>query len=174
MICISEVKKYCKNYTEIENYDEAVKSDKPWACHHRLELMETGAVVDASKQDLIDWGTYYDRPADELIFMEKGEHTRLHNKGNTYCKGRVYSEETKRKISAAHKGLKHSEEAKRKMSAAHKGKPLSEEQKLKLSIVHLGKPKSEEAKRKMSETKSKMGWKIDPSTGKRVWYRKEI
>ena len=70
----------------------------------------------------------------------------MHNKPHT--------EETKRKISLAHKGVSkgpHSEEARRKMSLAHKGVPSpkkgiprSEETKRKLSLAHKGIPMSEE------------------------------
>ena len=68
-----ERKEYYKNYNRnkyqmfayvlpeekemIENYYEAQKDDfNGWEIHHRLELRSTGAVVDSSKQDLIDWG----------------------------------------------------------------------------------------------------------------------
>jgi len=55
--------------------------------------------------------------------------------------GKHHSEETKRKMSEAHKGKKHSEETKRKMSEAKMGRiPWNK-----------GKSPSEEAKRKMSE-----------------------
>lgn len=88
------------------------------------------------------------------------------------------SEETKRKISVANKGRKLSEETKRKMSAAkkectsnHKGKKHSEETKQKMSDVHKGKTRTEETKQKISESMSKWGWKIDPQTGKRIYYK---
>ena len=75
--------------------------------------------------------------------------------GGLYCEKRL-SEETRRKISEAHKGKyseaqrlaamarrgkghPHTEEAKRKISAAHKGRKLSEEQKRYLSEINKGK-----------------------------------
>ena len=67
------------------------------------------------------------------------------------------SEETKRKMSEAQKGKKHSEETKRKMSEARKGKkrpPMTEEQKEKISKARKGKkmpPRTEETRRKISE-----------------------
>lgn len=63
----------------IENYYEAQKDDfNGWEIHHRMELRATGAVVDSSKQELINWGLYYNRPANELIFLKKEEHVKLH------------------------------------------------------------------------------------------------
>lgn len=87
----------------------------------------------------------------------------------------LHSEETKQKISEAHKGMKlskatkqkmsnshrgvkrtpHSEQTKRKISEAHKGVrrgPHSEESKRKISEAKFGKHRSEETKRKISET----------------------
>ena len=54
---------------------------------------------------------------------------------------------------APQRGLKRSEESKKKMSEAHKGKHHSEETKRKLSEAHKGKKKSEEHKRKLSESR---------------------
>ena len=117
----------CEDISKIENYEEAVNDiTQIWDCHHKMELVKTGAVVDSTRQDLIDWGIYYNRPADELIFLRKDEHRRLHKKGKK-C-----SEEYRRNMSEAHKGkrlsevkkgYKHSEDSKRKMSETLKGKP---------------------------------------------------
>lgn len=107
MISLKRVKRYCKDYTKIENFDRAIAdTTQSWECHHRMELMKTGAVVDSSKQDLIDWGIYYNRPADELIFLMSNEHRALHMKGKQYSKGKCLSEEHKAKIAAALKGRK--------------------------------------------------------------------
>ena len=118
MIYENNVKRYCcEDISKIENYEEAVNDiTNTWECHHKMELIETGAVVNSTKQDLIDWGIYYNRPADELIFMTKIDHRRLH------LKGKGLSEEAKRKLSESNKGKKYSDETKRKMSEAHKGK----------------------------------------------------
>jgi hypothetical protein len=77
----------------------------------------------------------------------------LRNKtyGGDGISGYVFSEETKKKLSEAHKGKTHSEESKRKMSEVNKGKTLSEEHKRKISEAKKGKTFSEESKRKMSE-----------------------
>jgi len=75
-------------------------------------------------------------------------------------KGRTFSEETRRKLSIAHKsnwiagknlgrkGQKHSEESKRRMSVAQKGRIFSEETKRKMSDARQN--ISEETRKKMS------------------------
>lgn len=119
-----KVKKYCEDYTKIENYDEALSSPLRYDLHHRHEISEN-----KSASDLIDENLYYHRPPEELIFLEHGEHMRLHNLNS--------SEETRQKISEALKGEKSymygkpshwkgkhpSEETRKKMSDAKKGKP---------------------------------------------------
>ena len=81
--------------------------------------------------------------------------------------GKMFSEETRRKIGESRKGKHHSEESKIKISESNKGrtppnkgKPMSEEQKKKLSEAKKGKiawnkgiPMSEEQKKKLSEVK---------------------
>lgn len=71
------------------------------------------------------------------------------NKGKTG----IYSEETRKKLSEAHKGKHPSEETIRKRSMALKGKKRSDEVKRKISEANKGKKRSEELKRKMSEAR---------------------
>ena len=116
---IKFLEKYCKDYKNIENYAEAVKSPLIYDIHHRLEISDNKSLKDLKEENL-----YYDRPPEELIFLEHGEHIQLHNKG------KFVSTDTRKKISAARKGKpspwlgKHpSEETRKKMSEANKGKP---------------------------------------------------
>ena len=140
------LKKLCKDFAEIENYELAEKDDfRGWVVHHRLELVKTGGVVDATMQDLIDWGIYYNRPADELIFLTRAEHVSLHHTGLAKPK----SDEVRAKMSAAQMGR----------TSPRKGKKLSEETKKKISEAQKGKTSnrkgvklSEETKAKISET----------------------
>lgn len=70
-------------------------------------------------------------------------------------KGKILSEEHKRKLSESHKGIKYPN---RKISEEHKGKkrgPMSEETKRKIRESLKGKSLSEETKRKISEAHKK-------------------
>lgn len=82
--------------------------------------------------------------------------------GGEGAKGRVHSEESKRRMSEAAKGRTFSEETRRKMSESRKRQPISEETRKKLSEAQKarspesydflrGKPLSDETKRKLSE-----------------------
>ena len=80
-------------------------------------------------------------------------------KGHKINVGKKMSEETKRKLSIAHKGFKHTKETRKKISNSNKGKnhPLyatkrSEEIKIKISLGNKGKIVSEETRRKISKS----------------------
>lgn len=151
----------CEDISKIENYNKAI-TDKIqiWHCHHKLETYNSDGerrLVDLSREELIALGVYYNRPANELIFLTKSEHHSLHNKGK---KCGSFTEEHKRKMSEAHKGKKLSEEQKRRLSEINKGNQytkgkhwkLSEEVKKRISDANKGKHHSEEWKRKISES----------------------
>ena len=80
-----------------------------------------------------------------LVYLTKSEHSKLHNKGKTL------SEETKQRLSIAHKRENLSEETRRKMSDSQKGKKLSEETRRKMSDSRKRENLSEETRRKLSE-----------------------
>lgn len=78
--CISE------EVEQIENY-ELAKADnfKGWDIHHRLETHNSDGekrLVNLSRDELKSLDMYYNRPASELIFLTKSEHTKLHRKKN--------------------------------------------------------------------------------------------
>ena len=157
-----EFEKYCKDYENIENYQKAKKDDfKGWHCHHRLETHNSDGerrLVDISYKELKALGMYYNRPAEELIFLTESEH-------NAYNKGKSKSAETRRKMSEARKGENHymygkhhSEETRKRMSEAAKGKPKSEEARKRMSEAKKGKPKSEEHKNKLSKALKVLRW----------------
>ena len=161
-------KKYCKDYQDIENYEAAKKDDFiGWHCHHRLETHTPDGErreVDIGYKELITLGLYYNRPAEELIFLTTSEHGRLHMKGKqAWNKGKKMSEELCRKNSESHKGKHASDETRRKMSAMRKGekhpmygKHHSEETRNKMSEANKGKHHTEDAKKKMSAQRKGM------------------
>ena len=149
---------YCKDYKNIENYEKAKADDfKNWEVHHRLETHNSDGerrLVDITADELKSLDMYYNRPADELIFMTIYEHSRLH------MKGKHLSEETRKKIGAASKGR----------SAWNKGKKMSEEFCRKNSESHKGEKNSFYGKRHSEETKKKIAEaKRINSTG-RHWF----
>lgn len=103
----------CKDYKSIENYDKAINDSKRYVVHHRLETHTSDGhkrLVDLSKAELIALDMYYNRPADELIFIEYGEHTRLHCKGkqgrnSSWLKGKHVPNEIKNTTSKSMNAL---------------------------------------------------------------------
>ena len=144
MIYLKNVKKFCKDdFSLIENYDKAI-TDKTqvWDCHHRRETIY-------SAKELIDIGEYYNRPACELIFLTKSEHTRLHKLGKpSGMKGKHRSAETRKKIAEALKGKSLSAETRKKISDANNGE----------NHPMFGKHHSEETRKKMSEACKGKHW----------------
>lgn len=92
-------KSYCKeDISLIENYDKAINDkEHTWDCHHRLEIGE-GYIN--SPKDLKLMNLYYNRPANELIFLTASEHQSLHKTNRI---GWTHSEDTKNKMSHPHK-----------------------------------------------------------------------
>ena len=132
---IDEVRAYafCKDdISKIENYNKALADNtQTWICHHKLGISDgyTNSVYDLKLMNL-----YYHRPAEELIFLTKSEHSKLHNYHRKYKTGYNRDELTKSKISNALKGKPLSEETKKKMSTKAKGRVLSEEHKRKIGL----------------------------------------
>lgn len=140
-------KRYCKDYENIENYEKALADNfKNWDCHHRK-----GEYI--SKNELVALGLYFDRPANELIFLPSSEHISLHKKGKTYFKGKHHTEETKKKQSEAKKGEKNPNYGKHTWN---KGIPQSEEHRKKNSESHKGKPSPNKGKHLSTEIKNKI------------------
>ena len=124
------------NRLVLETYNP-IENDHLYDAHHDNE------VRDDNRLENLEW---------EL----KAEHNREHKKG------KIYGDETRRKMSEAHKGKVLSEEHRRKMSEAHKGKVHTEEARRKISEANkgnqwnVGKVRSEETKKKMGESKKGM------------------
>lgn len=125
MIYEYNIKRYCcEDIPKIENYEKAIAdTTQIWHCHHRLETHNSDGerrLINLSMKELKALDMYFNRPANELIFMTNSEHKNLHYKEK---KRKPFSEEHKRNLSKALKGRKFSEEWKRNMSKAQKGTP---------------------------------------------------
>lgn len=163
---------YCTEPEKIENFEKALADNfVGWVCHHRLQTWTSDGdrrLVDISAAELKALGMYYDRPPEELIFMTKAEHSKLHSKGeHNPMYGNKHSEETRKKMSCSWDYDKHfSDETKERMSEAKKGEKNSfygkrhtEETKKRISEKKKGKKHSKETKNKMSEShKGQIPW----------------
>ena len=102
MLDIKRLKTYCgDDYTKIDGYDEAIKSDELYVCHHLAEILPCGSF---KKDDLIKFGLYWKRPHSELILIKKSVHSAMHCK--ITMTGKIVSDETRLKQSLKHKGKK--------------------------------------------------------------------
>lgn len=142
MICETTTLKYCKeDISLIENYDKAISDEsQTWHTHHRLETHDENGNLRSefiSKQSLKEDNLYYNRPANELIFLTAKDHISLHTKGkhrteetlqrmsqtmskvmkerNTNDEIRMKYEEIARNMGLRNKGRKMSEETKQKL-----------------------------------------------------------
>ena len=71
-------KKCCEDLSNVEGYDIAVADkERVYHLHHRNELDKDGN-FQYYAEDLIRMGLYWNRPASELIFLTREEHTRIH------------------------------------------------------------------------------------------------
>ena len=158
---ITSDKCFCKDFTKIENYSKAIlDTTQIWDCHHRLEthlpdgtIRNVGETI--SYEKLVADGHYYNVSPEELIFMTKAEHSKLHRslEDNSFYEKRVnsrkannevwHSEETKKKISEANKGnTPWNKGAHYEFDCSHfasngfKGKTHSKESKEKASNAH--------------------------------------
>lgn len=96
---------------------------KDWHCHHRLE--DEGF----SKEQLIQAGMYWNRPAKELILLTHKEHSRLHwvgtrnpsYGGNFSIEHRKHLSESRTGVKNPNYGKPHSSEWNNKISDSQKG-----------------------------------------------------
>lgn len=69
--------RYCLRFSEIENYELASADNfNGWHCHHRLEK-------DYTREELIKNNLYFNRPPEELIFLTRENHQKIHSEYNT-------------------------------------------------------------------------------------------
>ena len=67
----------CEDLSLIENYELAIAdTTQTWDCHHRVEVLDGRKMF--SRDELKHLNLYFDRPAKELIFLTKSEHSKIH------------------------------------------------------------------------------------------------
>lgn len=145
----------CKELDKVENFEEAVHDmNEIWVLHHRFETK--CPIYKPSMEELIDAGLYYDRLPEELIYLKRSEHSKIHcfygnekfgyksgfipwNKGIKYENYKCNNGNFKKGDIPWNKG-KHIQ-----------GHPMSEETKEKIRISNIGKKHniSSEMKKKM-------------------------
>lgn len=70
----------CEDISKIENYKQALNAKTTWDVHHKREITEN-----KTSQQLIDESLYFNRPANELIFLSRKEHIRIHREHNLHA-----------------------------------------------------------------------------------------
>ena len=93
------------NIADIDGYDEAVNSEKLYELHHKLETPTFYGLMPESfglskyyntPENLKEKNLYFQRPPEELIFLERNQHISLHKIArkefnvSTKKKGQIY------------------------------------------------------------------------------------
>lgn len=169
MISEKHIKKYCSEDPKfIENYDLAAADlTQVWDCHHRAEMLPCGKF---SVDDLKKFGLYWNRPANELIFLPHSLHYSQHLQGNSYTKGASPWNKGMRGVQIAwNKGIPCSSETKKKISTAKAGKKLSQSHKDAISRSIRGENHPNYGKHLSDITKCKLSVSRSKCNKGRVW-----
>jgi len=176
MISKCTVLLFCESYKDIENYDVAVTDDsQTWICHHRLETEDSDGkprIIALSTAELKALDMYYNRPPEELIFVTKSEHAKIHGKYSTWFikKGADnYFAQHKFIGSSNHMyGKHHTEESRKKISESLKQNETIAEG------TFTGKHHTKETKEKISNARKARGTGYKQlNRTKRHWRRRE-
>ena len=130
----ASIKKYGK-----ENFEKEV-----------LHIFETEAEMNAKEKELI---------TEEFVSRSDTYNAGVGGEGGPHFKGKTFSDETKKKISAANRGRLVSEDTREKLSKSAKGRLISESAKENMRLSALkretGQKHSEETKQKIKEARKK-------------------
>ena len=101
MISERTAKIYCsEDLSLIENYHIAIADkEKMWDIHHRRECDDEGRTLFTRKQ-LIKMNLYFNRPAEELIFVTRSMHSKIHREIHENC-GKIGGKISGKKSSVA-------------------------------------------------------------------------
>ena len=128
---------------EFENELEALQYEKDAIAFFGRRDLGTGILV-----NMTEGGDGVSNPSPATREKMAATH-----RGNTYCVGRLASDETRMKMSTGNKGKHYNEEVRARLLASHLGKPQTAETKAKISLAQKGiprKPHTAESKAKLS------------------------
>ena len=112
--CFWMYRKICPEFNKVENYEKALANEfYGWVLHHRRGIDETGHNI--PREEMVVQGLYFNRPPEELIFVTRSEHRRLHNSN---FKGKPLSDERRKRLSEVLKGRKFTAEHKERIAEA--------------------------------------------------------
>ena len=94
-------KSYCsEDMSLIENYHQAISDQtRMWEIHHRKECDDEGRTLFTHKQ-LKEMKLYFNRPANELIFVTRSTHNKIHQErsvkgGKIACEKMTFEQRSK-------------------------------------------------------------------------------
>ena len=141
---VGQYEKFCKKYYECEGYNKALNSNEEYFLHH------IQGENNISVEELIENNLYYDCEPADLKWVTHSEHMTIHHKG------KVLSDETKRKMSESGKVKVFTADHRKNLSEAMKGDKNPNKRidvREKISEAMKGKSHSLETRKKMSESK---------------------
>lgn len=124
MIKESNAYSFCmEDISLIDNYDVAISDvNQIYDCHHKDEIrvLPSGMIALRSSEELMENKRYYNCPANELIFIPHGEHTKLHNMYRTHTINAMISKSLKgRTLSDSHRAKLREAWVRRKMAGLY-------------------------------------------------------
>jgi hypothetical protein len=123
-----------------------------YKCHWVQQLLDLGLKPICNLLEITDESHWQEREIYWIARLraEGCELTNMTPGGDGIATGSHLSEETKIKMSQAHKGIRHTEEERKKISEAQKGRVFSKEEREKMGAPKIGRPLSEEHRKKLS------------------------
>ena len=89
----------CEDISKIENYEQAVNDKtQTWQCHHK-----NGIDLKLTRAELKSMGLYFNRPANELVFMTVSDHAKLHQNNLSEKQKQEKSERSRKAITKVNK-----------------------------------------------------------------------
>ena len=157
MVNISRIRLFCEgDFTKIENFWDAYNDlTQMYEIHHRKEIDEN-----LSRKQLIEKELYYKRPPEELIFLTKSEHAKIHSSLRKHQKTRSHEER-----SLSSKKAWQTRKLNGKAIAWNKGASMDKDQRAKISSSRKGKGTGSCPKKKEAMLKARTAYKEYKSNG---------